>query len=611
MKPNGAGSRNTVSPVLFLKSFLTAYALCVVFHAPLIPGYYETGLDYLIASVYELLGDFDFKFILTFILCFFFYRFLAGRAVTSGKPAVFLSVFFSVCLLIGQSYHEIGSWDYCFGSIVNFIHFSLAVTGYSFLFFSLISLFRQFLDSRQFTTDQPHFFSKHAFIKAFLIIQLAWLPFVILSFPGTLCWDVIGQIQQVLGEAPYSTHHPLIHTLLIGAFLKTGQCLFHSPETGLFLYILFQYFLLSAALAATIAVLAKRNARFSLLLTLLLLYCITPAYSNAVSTALKDVPFCAFVIGYVICLSELHEKPELLRNIRFLICFVLMQAGVILMRNNGLYVILLSGIGSFIFLYRKYNVRERFLSFFSSFAGSILICQLLLALAVQLCSAAPGSRGEMLSVPFQQTARYLQSYDSELSEQERSAIEAVLGNTSVIADSYDPDLADPVKQLFKKDASGKELLNYFRVWFRCFFKHPGVYSEAFFAHVYGWFTPSVKNGIRYEAVYDKIGQGLLFPSADKILIFYYRFAGCFTPLGILENTGLAVWALFFLTFYQKHRKQSAACCSGLPLWVSLLVCMASPCFFNHPRYAFPILFCLPFLYGFTLTQSENSLKGLH
>lgn len=68
--------------------------------------------------------------------------------------------------------------------------------------------------------------------------------------------------------------------------------------------------------------------------------------------------------------------------------------------------------------------------------------------------------------------------------------------------------------------------------------------EAFLAHVHGWFSPEIGNSLRYEADYDHVRQGGLFPNAEKLLIFYYRFAGRFTPLGVLENIGLAVWALF-------------------------------------------------------------------
>ena len=84
----------------------------------------------------------------------------------------------------------------------------------------------------------------------------AYLPFLLLAFPGNLCWDAIGQIEQVIGDAPYSAHHPLFHTLIMGGLVKAGEALFHSPEIGLFTYMLLQ----DAALAAALAARAERNS---------------------------------------------------------------------------------------------------------------------------------------------------------------------------------------------------------------------------------------------------------------------------------------------------------------------------------------------------------------
>lgn len=592
-----------------LKSFFTAYALSVPFHTPLQPAAYETGLDFVIASVYELLGTYDLKFILLFILCICFYRYLDRRqektSAFSGKGAAALSVFFSLCLLVGRSYGETGTWAYCFGSGVNFIKFLLALSGFSMMFREMILFLSEYLSSRQFTDQREHFFTHHAFRKSFLILLGVYMPFLLLSFPGKLCWDAIGQIEQVIGQGGYSTHHPLFHTLLMGGLTWLGKQLFHSYEVGLFAYMLVQAVMLAAALAATIAVLAKRSARFGLLLGLLLIYCITPVYSNMASTALKDVPYSASVIGYVIFLALLLEAPERINDRRFVLGFMLLQLSVILFRNNGLYVILLSGVGAFCYLFPKLQLKKRIRGLVCCFGASIIAGELILFLLAQSLGASAGSKGEMLSVPFQQTARYLQLYRDAISREELSAIEAVLGDIDTVALSYDPDSSDPVKALFRREAAASELGAYLRVWFQGFWKHPSVYGEAFLVHVYGWFDPAVSNSVRYESEYDVIRQQGLFPNADKLLIFYYRFAGRISLLAVFENVGAAVWALFFLSFYQKKKKQTAAIYAGLPLWVSLLVCMASPGFLLHPRYAFPILFTIPFLYGFTLTGESR------
>ena len=256
-------------------------------------------------------------------------------------------------------------------------------------------------------------------------------------------------------------------------------------------------------------------------------------------------------------------------------------------------------------MFRKYTRRERLQYCASAFAVSILVGKLVSLLLLQATGAVEGSSAEMLSIPFQQTARYLQVYGNEITIEERDAIEAVLGSVEEVAAAYDPAISDPVKALYDKEASSGELISYLGAWVKGLLKHPSEYVEAFFAHVYGWFTPGVSNAIRYEIEYDLISQQGLFPNGQKILLFIYRFADRISVLSILQNVGAFVWGLFFLTFFQFKEKKYGLLCAGLPLWVSLLICMASPCFIYHPRYALPIIFLLPYLYVMTVSGNRS------
>lgn len=589
-----------------IRAFLAAYALSAVFHAPFFRYYYETGIDYAIAFIYELLGEYDFSFLLHFGLCALFLSWMEEKAGRPIKPVPSgLAVIFSLFLLLGRSYHEIGSWGYCFGSPVNFIKFLLALAGYSILFGSILNLITVLLEKIPFTCTEKHFWSVNGFRRAFIILCAVYLPFLILAFPGNVCWDAAGQIEQVILQSGYSTHHPLAHTLLMGGLTELGKRLLGSYEAGLFCYMLLQLAALAAALASTIAVLAKRQARKELLWALLILYCITPVYSNMASTALKDVPYSSAMVGYIICLALITECPGRLKKFGFAAGFAALQVGVILLRNNGIYVILLSGVVLTVFFLKQYGWRTAGGRFLGILGGSVAVGLLLTVLLARCCGAEAGSKGEMLSLPFQQTARYLQYYGEEITPEEKEAIEAVLGDTRELALQYNPSSADYVKACFRKEASTGELLAYLKQWGYGLTKHPGVYVEAFLVHVYGWFSPEISNSLRYEADYDQIRRGGLFPNAEKILIFYYRFAARFTPLGVLENIGLAVWALFFLVFYQKKHGQGRYIPAGSPLWVSLLICMASPVFMGHARYGFPILFSIPYLYGFMMTAKDN------
>ena len=53
-------------------------------------------------------------------------------------------------------------------------------------------------------------------------------------------------------------------------------------------------------------------------------------------------------------------------------------------------------------------------------------------------------------------------------------------------------------------------------------------------------------------------------------------------LSILQNVGVYTWLLFVLgrKICMQNKKQVIIL---IPCFVSLLICMVSPCFYNHPR----------------------------
>ena len=70
----------------------------------------------------------------------------------------------------------------------------------------------------------------------------AWL------FPGSFAYDVPYQLRQVVTGA-YSTHHPLLHTLLLGGLLQLGRAL-GNIDIGAAIYTAVQMGLLAGVLCA-------------------------------------------------------------------------------------------------------------------------------------------------------------------------------------------------------------------------------------------------------------------------------------------------------------------------------------------------------------------------
>ena len=53
------------------------------------------------------------------------------------------------------------------------------------------------------------------------VIFLCWLPVFLAYYPSVFAYDAEGQLYQVIA-GDYSTHHPLLHTLFMGAFFRLG-----------------------------------------------------------------------------------------------------------------------------------------------------------------------------------------------------------------------------------------------------------------------------------------------------------------------------------------------------------------------------------------------------
>ncbi|MCR4895381.1 MAG: DUF6020 family protein [Lachnospiraceae bacterium] len=608
---------------------LSSYAVLHRLTAPLSQGNYAERVNYIRACLFTILGDYSFPLLLLAIALGFFFG--AGqRFRPEGKmPGLtVLSALLSAVLVLGQSLETTGDLRCAFGWVPGVIMTLLMTAGYFLLLLQLLRMVFFLIErGRARQGCITGFWAERPFLKSFLLLAACNGPILLLSYPGNLCYDIWGQLSMIIGEAELSTHHPLLHTLIAGGLASFGKAFLGSYEKGIFLYMILQDLLFFSALAATISFLQKRGASGKMLTALQLLYLLTPVYSNMASTAIKDVPFVSCFLLYMLFLTEVltgdHESEQYRAALPLLLTGMSVSGiFVILFRNNGRPLLLLSLLLICIGLLRRRKEvpGELFLSVLLPTLLAILVGSgVNFALAKGL-DARTDNTAEILSIPMQQTARYLQLYRGELTDAQRSAVEAVWGDVSEMAASYDPKISDPVKALYRKDCGASDLMGYFDVWLTCFFRHPGVYFDAFAVHIYGWLDPAVSNSVRYEASDLPIEQEGLFPGASRFLMFFYRMLGRFSPLAVLENVGVWTWILFLLTYGLRRKRSAVSACDGaqraqggedrlsrdllsltlIPLYVSLLICIAAPAFFLHPRYAFPIMFTLPYLTGMAL-----------
>ena len=598
--------KNRVMP--FVKGFLTAYAMRATVDVPLRAEWYESTRDYVIGNIFALLGEYDFVFLFYFAVCTVFYFFMEEKTV-KDKGLTILSLIFAVLVPIGQCARDFKTVSYLFLSVVNVIKFILITTGFTMFFIAMLGFLKAFFQKKNFLKtegDKPGFFDKKPFIKAFVVLFSVYALVTLICYPGNINADTIGQIYQVYGEMPFSEHHPILSTLLVGGLVKLFDSITGSMAPGLFVYTLLQCAMLAAALSLSVFALAKKGLKNSCLLVLTLLYAITPVYTNIVSTAIKDVPFMAFVIVYAVLTILYIDDATRITDVKFLAGLIASGTFMVLLRNNGIYMLVPTGLVLWLYGLKKMNLKERLMSFAGLFFAAAVLGVLINAGLSKAVGAEKVAKGDMLSLPFQMLGRYYTEFPDDFSDKDRAAIEAVLGPIDNSLDGYNPDLADQIKVKYRSEATTGEVMTFMKTFGRLFFKHPLAYIDGFTVHVYGWVSPVVTAEKRYETPDDDFLTPVgIAEVIDKGMVFLYRFLDRISILGALENVAFWVWVYAFVFLLQSEKNLKKYRLFGVYMLIALLICFAAPAFLEHVRYGFPILMTVPFVFFFTLSVKDD------
>lgn len=550
------------------------------------------------------------------------YFIISRMMKVKNRAILVLSSLFSFFVVFGNSYMRVGNANLVFSNFGYFLLSVIMAIGYYFLFSYLLSFVFRYIDSGRFFREKRNitfvnrFFSEKPFRRSLLFILVAWLPYIIAFYPIILSPDPSFQIKQFFGirtkyadyailldeDVVITNHHPVFHTVILGGCLKIGHTL-GSDNLGLFLYSTLQILALSGVLSFTISYLKKRKIPDKYLFLMLLIYAFVPMFPLYAMSGVKDTFFTTFVILFIMLVHKVMiSKCEGFKWFHYL-AFIIVMLLVILFRNNGLYMIVLSF--PFLILAVRSRFRELLLVFLITLSISTCYSKVLLP----VLKITPGSIREVLSVPFQQTARYVKYHDEDLTLEEKNIIDTVLGYVD-LASRYNPELADPVKNNYNKYTTSKELKEYFGVWFSCFFRHPVTYIDATIANVYGYFYPEKQNWYVYYK-FDKriLEDGFLYHynSLSGLRNVLSSFAVSFPSIpviGLIANIAISVWILFTMVGYFLSKKKIRSLVFIIPSLVLILTCIVSPAN-TYFRYAMPYVFAILFLIGLFFDSTRN------
>lgn len=457
-------------------------------------------------------------------------------------------------------------------------------------------------------------------------ILAAWFPTIVAYYPAVFMGDSEDIIYMAynypcgleatvlpLKEGVYITnHHPVLYTAYVSLILHAVRALGGSWNFGVFLCAIIQCLFTVCVLAYSCMYCAKALKRGRLAIGAAVFYALFPIMPKYAVMISKDTFFADLLLLWAILIHKAVNTREIKKDMAALL---VTSSAIVLIRKNGIYVMLLTLLLACL-LYRSLWKR-----WFLAMLCIIVVNMLYSGVVLPMAGIPDGSVREMLSVPFQQTARYVKYHADEVTQEEKQAIAGVLDYDS-LAQVYAGNLSDPVKNTYNKNAGGDELKNYLITWLLMFLKHPEEYAAAFLNNYYGYFYPVVNDGGKlartsvgsmanvnrdgyfdFSHLYDSFHTGL-----RDMLAFYDLLWMRIPVLNIFMTSALYVWvavAAFLLRCIRCDKAAVLACVMYLALLLTVLVGPSNA--INYERYVFPCILGMPLLTA--LSFNEGKMKN--
>lgn len=532
---------------------------------------------------------------------------------------------FAFTYIVGQNYITTATATADMG-----INLLLIKIGFSWIvFFTLLTfLDKVFHMSEGKREEVPTFFNTHlslnwdrkSILRGACVMLVFWSIVLITFYPAVISYDTYHQIRQFYNEKPlidpgilkevfahYTDHHPIFDTLIYGGFVKMGEVLFHSPAIGLFALALLQAVLTAISCSAIVCYMKKINCSYRFRFLSLLFYVFYPVIGVYACAIMKDTLFTfVFNAFFLLFLECVRTKGAVLQNKKFDIFLAVVLLLMCLIKKTGYYLVLLCVIG----LIFKYKKQWKTLLLTGILVPVFVMSFFIPKVVFPALDVIPGGKQETLGVFFQQTARYVNQYGDEVTEEEKEVIGAVLDYDKVVTD-YDPSVTDPIKSTYHAEATS-DLAAYFKVWFQQGLKHPRTYIDATLCTVAGFFSPGMGNTMywtNYGEQLDAVAYIPMFEGLRNDIWYYVDWFSNESFLNLFGKIAFFSWwiPLFSATYILKNNRKKLFWL--WPIIILTLFLFITPIVFT--RYALPQIYVAPLLLAIALYSSKKDLNELN
>ena len=476
---------------------------------------------------------------------------------------------------------------------------ALVLVGYALLIFSAMRLLLEALSASGEKGDGRFPLPGPAPVWLGALLLACWLPWFVCLFPGTVSNDSISQLKELMGLTPMTNANPVFQTWLLGAFRQVGLWL-GGPDTGVALYCVTQAVLMASLMGALLDGIRLSASPRWLFWAALVFYALCPIFPVFAFCVGKDTNFAMAVLFLSLMVKGVVDEPGR--------CGAARAAGLcaaavlcVLLRNPGIYLALLTLALLLAWTLRRRERRAcRAWRMPALAAGCVLgVYGALHLLVLPGLNIAPTPESENYSLPLQQVARV--AVGGGLTQEQEQAVSGVLPVEELKA-AYNGELSDPVKALWREDATAEQKGAFWRAWPGIVLDHPMTCLSATFHNTYGYLYPGYMSVIKptlligdqstrtasvkglYDYTVNPLSEGLEALTDRLAQNPLYRLAvspGLYGWIALMS----AVWLL---------RRNRGRLLGAVPALFTLGGCLLSAVN-GYFRYAMPLYLCAPLL----------------
>lgn len=460
-------------------------------------------------------------------------------------------------------------------------------------------------------------------LSFFVLCLLCYLPYFLMYYPTWFNNDAIWQMEQALGMAAKSNHHPYFHTLIVKLFLNVGNFLFGNLTAAVALYTFFQMALTAAVFGFFLFLLYRRGTGVFWLILAVCFYALLPVNAMLSICMGKDAWFTAAFLLFTWAVSECAQGRWIM--------FGLTGLAVCLLRSNGIFVFL--GTAAFLMVSAWWQERatqgeDKASSIEKAKAQGVvkwlrqpLTTAALIVLILYLfwqgpilsaLHVEPPDTIESLTMP---TQHLLCAYKrgGSLTAEEVGMLERVVP-LAEIDEYYNPYLFDMTKNYIRQNGHQEVIAEnkgaYAKLWLTVGLKNPMLYLEGEIRQTAGFYALRIPHETYLYGEYFMVDNPFGIEAERKLFTYDDSLAMGRWLQGFQElyrrvwSLGANTWVLLLALACALYRKKRIAV--YLPALCLLGSLMLATPVYNEFRYAYGVFAALPFLVCFGVGREEDS-----